>query len=365
MDRIVNFGQHGPNGALTNPPKALTGWPLAAALVIDEVSEGGFLRASCRARQPWRQAFAAALAGGLLDNPGRFLDRALKREPMDAPWPALVAEVADLVPTMKAREIVEAGLGTCPDGYLGALVKLRHDVLSPEAYIRLLDVFTGTVAAQRERRRVVEQLRTLDEGQLEAVECLDPALLHPAVASRIKSASQAKALNDILAAIRVCCSSATDDGIRQSLTAFGLGGQGRWVKNWLSKADVGVTALLVDDPEIEVISPENVGRVADRFNNCLKTMTARLLAGTWAAAVYEPAELILTFSMLLDGRWLLTGVYARGNAMVTAAERSGARAKVISLGERFIVPAETPQALQAICNVIDPFWLERDLDDLI
>lgn len=346
-----------------SPPFALTGWPLEAAMALDEAGNG-FLRSTCRAKQPWRQALASAFAGGLLDHPGLFMERALGRADDQAPWRDQLAAVAELLPTMKPREVVLAGLGICPDGYVGALSKLGHEPLRPKLYLRLLDLFTSSSGIDRDRRRVLEQLTSLREGQLEALDLLDPVLLHPVVCGQIKFEPQAQKLNQILAAIRSCCSSATDDAIRQSLAAFSLSGQTRWTRNWLSKADMGAAPISVEDAEIEVVTPENIARIAEAFNNCLKTMTPRMLAGTWAALVYLPADLILAFTKLDDERWLMTGAYGRSNGFVQEERRAAARDKVQSLGPRFVLPAEPPKELRAITDLVDPFWLERELDDL-
>jgi len=347
-----------------NRLRALTGWPLEAALVLDEAAGGGFLRASCSAGQQWRQAFAAALAGGLLNHPDLFLRRTLGSDPGGQSWSSLACEVAALLPLMRPREIVEAGLGTCPDGYLGALGKLGVEPMSADAYVRLLDLFTSSNPEVKKRSRVVRELPALSESQLAAIEVLDAALLHPAVARFTRTSPQAEALNSALTLIRSCCSSATYEAVQQSLSVFGTSGQPRWVRNWLAKADIGSVALQIDDPEIEVVHPGNAGRVAKSYSNCLGAMATKLLVGTWAAVVYRPAELILTFSKLADDRWVMTGVYARANATVSAESRERARLKVRQLGPRFILAAETPVELQGVAGMIDPFGFDQDLDDL-
>jgi hypothetical protein len=344
-------------------PCALVGWPLEAALVLDAASGGGFLRATCGSRNHWKQAFSAALAGGLLDNPGLFLRRALGKA-TDGSWAVLTAEVAELLPTMKPRGIVQAALGECPPGYLGALFKLGAEPISKLAYIRLLDLFTSSDPVVSRRRAVLFQLTSLDEGRLLAVEQIDPVLLHPTLMARVRAVDHAHELNHILAAIRVCCSSATDDAIRQSLSSFSTGGQGRWVRNWLAKADQADTALEIDDPEMEVVRPTNVGEVADRFNNCLRTMMVRLLGGTWAAAVLKPSALILTFARLADERWLLSGVHGKANLPVSTEDVALARAKVGQLGDRFVLAAEVPSSLRPLVRAMDPYCIGHDFDDL-
>jgi hypothetical protein len=344
-------------------PCALVGWPLEAAIVLDAASSGGFLRATCGSRSHWKQAFAAALAGGLLDKPGLFLARALGTAP-NAPWAVLAGEVAELLPAMKPREIVQAGFGECPTGYLGALFKLGAEPISKHSYIRLLDLFTSSDPVVLRRRAVLFQLSGLNEDRLQAVEQLDPVLLHPLVMARVRTAEHAQELNQVLAAIRLCCSSATDDAIRQSLSSIGAGGQGRWIRNWLAKADQGATALELDDPELEVVGPSNVGEIADRFGNCLRTMMVRLLGGTWAAVAMRSPQVVLTFVRLTDGRWLLSGIYGPANAPISTESMSLARAKVGRLGDRFVLAAEAPTNLRPLIRAMDPFWAQHDLEDV-
>lgn len=345
-------------------PKPLSGWLVEPAMILDEASPG-FLRQTCRSKPIWRQCFAAIVAAGLMSHPALFLRR-LHGQPVegDPSWADLLREVAEVLPLLQPREMVMAGMDSCPDGFLGALAKCGPKLLSRPAYIRLLDLCTGSDPMLRRRRRVLEQMTSLDEGQFEALTRLDPILVVPVVVNRIHSREQADSLNEVLAVIRRCCTTATDDGIRQSLSSFVAGGARRWTRNWMERMDTGVSSLIINDPEFEVVTPGTAARVAERFKNCLKSMRPRMLTGTWAAAVYEPASLILTFVRLADDRWLLTGSHAVGNGVVPQVLHYEVRKKVLSLGDRFMVPAETPPELRAAAEMADPFMFGNDLDDI-
>lgn len=345
-------------------PRPLSGWLVEPAMILDEASPG-FLRQTCRSKPIWRQCFAAILAAGLLSHPALFLRR-LHGVPVEAErsWSDLLQEVAEVLPVLQPREMIMAGMESCVDGYLGALAKCGPKLLSRDAYVRLFDLCTGADPMTRRRRRVLEQLASLDEGQFEALTRLDPILVVPVVVNRIHSREQADSLNDMLAVIRACCTTATDDSIRQSLSSFVAGGARRWARNWVERMDIGVSSLIIDDPEFEVVTPGTAARVAERFRNCLKSMRPRMLTGTWAAAVYEPASLILTFVKLADNRWLLTGSHAVANGVVSPVLHQEVRKRVLSLGDRFIVPAETPPELQIAAEMADPFMFGNDLDEL-
>lgn len=345
-------------------PKPLSGWLVEPAMILDEANPG-FLRQTCRAKAVWRQCFAAILAAGLLNHPALFLRR-LHGQPVEGhpSWADLLRDVAEVLPLLQPREMVMAGMGSCPDGFLGALAKCGPKLLSRHAYVRLLDLCTGSDPILRRRRRVLEQLTSLDEGQFEALTRLEPIFLAPVVVNRVHSRAQADSLNEMLAVIRACCTTATDDGIRQSLSSFVAGGARRWARSWLERADTSVSSLIIDDPEFEVVTPGTAARVAERFRNCLKSMRPRMLTGTWAAAVYEPASLILTFVRLADDRWLLTGSHAVGNGTVSPTLHQAVREKVLSLGDGFMVPAEASSHLRAAAEMADPFLFGNGLDDL-
>lgn len=344
--------------------RPLSGWMLEQAIALDEACPG-FLRLSCRTSPIWRQSFGAILAAGLLTHPALFLQR-LHGRPVadDRTWADLLRQVAEVLPVLSPRELLGAGLGMVHDGYIGALKKAGTKPLSAAAYVRLLDLFTASAPMQRRRRRVLEQMSSIDEPQFEALERLDAVLVIPAVMNKVRNAAEAESLNRALTIIRACASTASDDAIRQSLTAFIAAGSRRWIRNWLEKCDSSVSALVINDPEFEVVTPANAARVAERFKNCLRSMTPRMLTGAWAAAVYEPAALVLTFVRLADDTWLLTGAWAEGNGPVSPVLRHQAREKVLSLGGGFMVPAEVPTELAALEEFADPFLFIPDLDDI-
>lgn len=348
----------------TENPRPLSGWILEPAMILDEANPG-FLRLSCRTSPIWRQSFGAILSAGLLTHPALFLQR-LHGRPVadDRSWADLLRQVAEVLPVLGPRELLGAGLGSVPDGYVGSLRKFGAKPISRNAYVRLLDLFTTSAPMQRRRRRVLEQMSSIDEPQFEALERLDAVLVIPAVMNKVRNAAQAESLNQTLEIIRCFSSSATDDAIRQSLTAFISGGTRRWIRNWLEKCDSSVSALVINDPDFEVVTPANAARVADRFKNCLRSMTPRMLSGVWAAAVYEPAALVLTFARLADDTWLLTGTWAEGNGPVSPVLRKQAWEKVLSLGGGFMVPAEEPPQLAALAEFADPFLFIPDLDDI-
>jgi hypothetical protein len=347
----------------------LGGWPLEKAILIDEAAPG-FLRFCCSAKPGWRQAFAAALAGGLLvEHPAEFLARAVASPKKTAPWRCLLGEVSELLPVMTPKELLLAGLGLCPDGFRGALAKLGLTFLpAPEGYLRLLDTFTSTEAVKRAQRRVVEQMGRLDADSLDVIAALDPLFLLPDVVVRVKTAAHANELNAQLAVIRAACSTASDQALRESISHLGRRSFREWTAGWLRRADRGGAASYPwsADPSVATVTSTNVREIAAAWQNCLASpaQIARLLSGVWATAVLEDMGLIATFRALGDGRWLLTGLHGRGNVPVSETMTAEATAK-FRLMPGCVVPAPVPAPMRAAVRwVSHVFDCDFGLDDL-
>lgn len=327
-----------PDAIANRSPKLLrplNGWVLEGAMMLDEEAPG-FLRHGMSSRVGWRQAFAAALAGGLvLNDPAKLLERALgDLVDVERPWANLLGEVGQLLPAMRPVEIIEAGLERCPDGFRGALEKLGVETMrTPMAYMRLFDIFASSDPAMAPRRRVIEQLGALDEERLEIIEKLDPIFLTPSVVAKVRTPEHADFSNSTLASIRTLCSTATDDAIADSLGSGPRVTLAEWARNWFRRADraVAVNVPWAGEPDFEPVSLANVRRVAQDFRNCLaERKIGALVSGTWSAAIVAVGDqkALATLSLLNSGHWLLTGIHGHANLPVREEIRVAVRARI-------------------------------------
>jgi len=313
-------------------------------MLLDEHAPG-FLRHCMSSRVGWRQAFAAAVAGGLvLNDPETFLERALGDVVADdRPWCKLLAEVGQLLPAMTPKEIIEAGLGGCPDGFRGGLEKLGVETMrTPAAYVRLFEIFSSSDPAQIPRRRVIEQLGALDEERLEIIEKLDPIFLTPSAVAKVRTSEQADFTNSTLVSIRALCSTATDTAIADSLGTGPRVSLGEWARSWFKRADLSapINVPWSSEPDFETVTVANVGSVALEFRNCLaERRIGALVSGSWSAAIVAVGDqkVIATMSLISGSQWLLTGVHGHANLPVREEVREAVRARVGEI-EGCVVP---------------------------
>lgn len=304
-------------------------------------------------RVGWRQAFAAAIAGGLvLNDPAKFLERALGDTVRDdRPWHDLLAEVGQLLPAMTPKEIIEAGLGTCPDGFRGGLEKLGVETMrTPGAYVRLFEIFSSSDPAHIPRRRVIAQLGALDGERLEIIEKLDPIFLAPSVVAKVRSVQQAEFTNSTLASIRQLCSTSTDEAIADSLGSGPRVSLSEWARNWFRRADraAAIDVPWSGQPGFETVTVANVRSVGLEFRNCLaERRIGALVSGSWSAAIVAVGDqkVIATMSLISGSQWLLTGVHGHANLPVREEVREAVRARVGEI-EGCVVPIRATDAVR-------------------
>lgn len=300
------------------------GWALDAVGSLDKARPGILLHAF-GASPKWRQAVFLALAHGVLSNPQDFLLRA-NGEASDAKhWTSVQREVVQALMAMTPRQIVSATLDEVPDGLAGCLARLGSQPMRhTEDYLRLLGLLTGTDAEMKLRAKTLLQLDRLDADLLAAVLEIDLIALIPEVLCRVRDGLEARRLNQRLAAIRLVCSTATDDALRQSLTDRATSFSGYdFARAWLERADRPpvVCDALDGHRDFERITPATAAGVGKRHLNCLGSKAQKLVDGTWGAWLWRPGPLFVTVTKCLEGP-LLTGLYSPGNREV---ERECAR----------------------------------------
>lgn len=300
------------------------GWSLDAVAVIDKAAPG-FLLHVLGASPKWRQAVFLAIGCGVLPNPDEFLLRANGVASGQRSWSAVQQDLGECLMAMTPRQIASATLGEIPDGLSGCLARLGSLPLRNAGdYLRLVEILTSTDPEMKLRARTLLQLDRLDADLISASLELDPIALIPGILRRVKDGLEARRLNQRLAAIRLVCSTATDEALRQSLEDRGPNFRGHdFAHSWLEKADRPpvVCAALDDHPDFESITPQTCGKIGKEYLNCLGSKAQQMVSGTWGAWLWKPGPLFVTVTKCEEGP-LLTGIYSPGNREV---EREQAR----------------------------------------
>ena len=286
--------------------------------VLDGVAPG-FLFHCLQASPRWRQALSLAIATGVLENPDEFLVRVNGEASEGRPWKAVQRHVADALRSLTAKEIVRATLGETPDGLGGCLAKLGDQPMRDSgSYVSLVGLMTSTEPEMKLRARTLLQLDRLDADRLSAVLELDPIALFPDLLRRVRCGLEARRLNQRINAIRLVCSTATDDALRQSIADRSIAFRGHeFAEAWLSRADKPPVICEAIDlhSDFERVTPATAEAVGREFANCLRTKMGGLASGVWGAYVWRPGPLIATVTLCVEGP-LLTGIYGHGNRMV-------------------------------------------------
>tara|TARA_R110002051_G_scaffold225076_3_gene288024 strand:- start:90 stop:1181 length:1092 start_codon:yes stop_codon:yes gene_type:complete len=300
---------HGrPSGIL----RPFEGWSLDALGELDRLSPGLLLHAF-NAGPKWRQAVFLVLAFNVPSNPFDYLVRANGEHPTDRPWQEIQTAVAQSLIAMTPKQITQACLGEIPDGLAGCLAKLGSQPMrSADDYLRLVNLLTSDDPDTKLRAKTLIQLDRLDADLLAAVLELDEIALTPTLLLRICDGVAARRLNKKISAIKLVCSAASDEALRQSLNNQ-PNGHG-FAESWIAKAD---RPPVVHEPldlhsDFERVTPESATTIGKEFSNCLRHKTGQLVSGVWGAWVWKPGRLIATVTSCVEGP-LLTGIYAHGN----------------------------------------------------
>jgi hypothetical protein len=296
-----------------------SGWALDAVGGVLDKAHPGFLGHAFGASPKWRQAVFLALAHGVLPNPDEFLLRANGVVAGERPWKAVQQDLAECLIAMTPRQIVSATLGEIPDGLVGCLARLGDQPMRHAGdYVRLVGMLNATDAEAKLRAKTLLQVNRLDSDLLSAVLEIDPIALIPDIFRRLRCGLEARRLNQRLTAIRLVCSTATDEALRQSLEDRALDFSGSsFAQSWLDKADRPpvVCEALDGHPDFERVTGANAAQMGKDHQNCLGSQSHKLIDGTWGAWVWKPGPLIVCVTKCQEGL-LVTGIYCPGNREV-------------------------------------------------
>lgn len=300
-------------------PFESSSWALDCSGVLDRACPG-FLLHVLGASPKWRQAVFLALAHGVLPNPQEFLLRANGEASETQQWSGVQQDLARTLMASSPKEIVSATLGEIPDGLAGCLARLGDQPMRHAGdYVRLVGLLTANDTETKLRAKTLLQVNRLDADLLYAVLEIDPIALIPDIFRRLRCGLEARRLNQRLTAIRLVCSTATDEALRQSLEdrASNFSGSS-FAQSWLDKADRPpvVCKALDDHPDFERVTGANAAQMGKDHQNCLGSQSHKLIDGTWGGWVWKPGPLIICVTKCEEGP-LLSGLYAPGNREVS------------------------------------------------
>lgn len=176
-------------------------------------------------------------------------------------------KLSDDIRHLKARELIEAHYGTCPDGYLGALAK-SGDAPQPWLYYSSLH---RELSSPKTSARVaaIRHANVLDFERLHIITTLDPIFLEPRFVRNVTSLRHGHDMNVSLGVIRRTVPGVTDEGLRASIKATSAA-PGAWVRSWLFRAVIPQFPVLPLGPHWRgldtVAAMRNAGR---RMGVCL------------------------------------------------------------------------------------------------
>lgn len=302
------------------------GWALDAAGVLDRAYPS-FLLHLLGSSPRFRQSVFLAFAHGVLANPLEFLRLANSEASETQQWTGVQQDLAESLMAMTPRQIVSATLGEIPDGLAGCLARLGSQPMRHAGdYLRLVELLTSTDPVMKLRAKTLLQVDRLDADLISAALELDPIALIPGILRRVKDGLEARRLNQRLAAIRLVCTGATDEALRQSLADRAVNFRSHdFAQAWLERADRPpvVCEALDGHPDFERVTGANAAQMGKDHQNCLGSQSHKLIDGTWGAWVWKPGPLIVcvTKGYLTSEAEavlpLLSGLYAPGNREVS------------------------------------------------
>lgn len=329
------------------PLRPVEGWALDALAKLDN-ADPGFLLHLFGSSPKWRQSVFLAVGIGSLPNAEEFLWRATGEQPIPLePFEGLARALRAMTP----RQIAEAALGEVPDGLGGCLAKLGFQPMRNAGdYLRLVQLLASTDSEMKLRAKALLQVDRLDSDLLAAALELDLIALHPSILRRVRDGLEARRVNARIRAIKLVCSDATDESLRQSMLDRAANFRSHdFAVHWLERADQPppVCPALDQHPEFERVTPANAPGFGREFGNCLGSKAQNLVAGDWGAWLWRPGPYFVVITKCLEGD-LLTGIYAPHNREVDRAHSGSIKDLLRSLGVLCFTRAEPPEELRPL-----------------
>lgn len=358
-------------------PRSIAGWPLTPLVELDREARGCLADLTIAGALS-RQAAFIILGCVDLDNPEDFLAR------LGIAARGAVGIGRALV-TRSARDLIGAAFGVepaeVPGGFLRALMRVRgsgsneigFDALAePKSYRRLWEILTA-----EPNSRKAEALRycgDLCAAKIEAVDLIDPALMHAEILKHLSTPERVKQANAVLTLLRSSISTATDQSLFAGLRASVQGGSSleRYAQKAIEQADrLPDPPLLHADDVQPLTTAQALIAFGAEMKNCSRTKISEVVLGM--SYIYRVEHrgidgtltiLAVSLSPLSDGRWMVCEIKGVKNrrpdtsvlrAVVRRLHTLGAVSPESAVGKR-------TKALSEVLGVYR--WNMPDLGDL-
>jgi hypothetical protein len=337
---------------------------------LDLVDPGllGWLTRLNRDRQQVMFAVLSRAAGHLLS-----VQRLRSSTPLIAPDLSSLKPLTAEMRQGRSRDLIQAQFGSCPDGFLGALA--RVPVPQPVIfYSKLHQVLSNP--NQVHIAKVVRHIPALDIKRLAVLLTLDPVILVPRFARKVKSLQEAEDLNVAVRLIREQMGfEACDAALRNSVNAISdKTTVGEWLTSWFQRVGrVTSPALDLGSGWAALDTGKKLSRVAIRLQNCLSSPDR--LVGALAGCVFYYANvsrgLVVEVQPLgLNRTLVLAGIYGRGNMHVLRRVREEVEALFLAAGVPTAHCRSRTDPWRAVERLMTPTWAEdwealRALEDVL
>ncbi|GGK46130.1 hypothetical protein [Salinarimonas ramus] len=320
--------------------------------------DAGFLGFVLRLSNGRQQAAFAVLS--------RHLPPIRERKPSLDHLTSVLPFAAD-VRRLHPRDLIEKHLGSCPDGFVGALAKTKRGPQGSAYYARLHRALSDP--ASEEVAKVIRQADWLDHHRLDALLTLDPVFLCPRFALKVRCRNHAEDLNTALRLFKANVPGVTESDLRASVQAS-INGPSRWVLRWLRRAVVPVPDFAFALPTCW--KPLNSGSAlysaGTRNRVCLSEPQALFPVLQRRKLYFEDRSRSLIAEVRVVGKksvYILAGVHGPKNGLVKQSIRDEVGRDFASSAGIYAWDHEPPSAWDAVERLVCGLAsLEDELDEL-
>ncbi|MBA5775997.1 hypothetical protein H2509_02530 [Stappia sp. F7233] len=349
-------------------PRPIVGWPLVPAIALEKQAPG-FIVKLLEASSFRRQTVFAVLARVDVTHvaASAFLHEvgANSGDGSDDLAEPFVT-FANTLCIRKCRDLVRAAYGPFNDGLMGALGRIGSEPLdTPEDYLDLATFFANE--EHRGKARTLRHVRSVSTATVAVLKNLDPLwTCNSHIVDICAQKGTTNELNEALNFIRVHCTAATDDALRQSVRRIGPDGANEeFFQEWFRRADrFPPGPELKNDKFRPLASAEAMIDAGRRFRNCLATKICDVLLGRYFYLEWLDARgAIVELRPLSDGRsWLREEIYGHNNSPLPRQFRNDVRRDIRDAGIFELINVREDFSKDALTRT---FGLETPLDWLI
>lgn len=340
-------------------PEPFDGWALHATALVETLDPGVTMRVM-RARASLRQAMFMALA--LISERDSLAVASVTTSPATA---NVLGRVADLI-QQDAPTIVREIFGTVPDGLLAAMSRLGLSPLAqPGTYAHLFTAF----AEKDARAKILTQMPGELRHVLEVVLVLDPIVLHPTIAMRVRDLNMARNLNAAIDLARQVCSGVSEDDLHQSLISTNKRHPEDWLEEFLLRRmdrSLRQSPISDDDPDFQPLTDgPSLRKASLDMKNCLKQKPVLVATGKAAYAVARTREIAIELRPIMaSAYWIVTQAVCKDNEPLSLADQRWCADRFAERGLLVVAEAANPfQKLARDTNMFDIDLVAFDVDD--